>query len=166
MDLWFLFYSFHGDLQSLLHCLFCVRFNIFTEVIWVLESPLAAISLSELTTWDLHMIWMMLRWWEGEMCWRSKLYVQKWEGRNHLNNLLCWLLPGVLNVLIETSQIFLEMSVPTSIPHGSGKSPLSWNPWTVHGFLCVIIELFKGQKCRGPSLLLRNEKQNCYLLSL
>lgn len=124
---------------------YSVKFNIFTEIIWVLESLLATISLSKFTTWDLHMIWMMLRRWEGEMCWRGKLCAQKWEGRNHLNNLLCWLLFGVLSVLIETSQIFLEMSAPTSICHGSGKSPLSWNPWTWLGFLCVMTELFKGQ---------------------
>lgn len=166
MDLWFLFFSFHGDLQSLLHCLCCVRFHIFTEVIWVLESPLATISLSEVTRWDLHIIWMMLRRWEGEMCWRGKLCVQKWQGRNHLNDLLCWLLFGVLNILIETSQIFLEMSVPISISHGCGKSPLSWNPWTTHGFLCIIIELFKGPKCRGPSSSLRYEKQNLSLVSV
>lgn len=32
MDLWFLWFSFNGDVQNLLHCIFCVRFDIFIEV--------------------------------------------------------------------------------------------------------------------------------------
>lgn len=46
MDLWFLCFFFSGDVQSLLHFLFCVRFDIFIEVIWVLESlPLTTVSI-------------------------------------------------------------------------------------------------------------------------
>jgi len=33
IDVQFLCFYFNGDVQSLLHCLFCVRFGIFIEVI-------------------------------------------------------------------------------------------------------------------------------------
>lgn len=50
IDLWFLCFSFNGDLLNLLHCLFCARSDIFAEVIYVLESPLATVNLPKLRT--------------------------------------------------------------------------------------------------------------------
>lgn len=72
--------------------------------------------------------------------------------------------PSLLLTLIWSSQcshwnwpnlfrdVYFLLFALISISHGCDESPLNWNPWTMHGSFWVIIEMFKGQKCREPSL--------------
>lgn len=83
---------------------YSVSDDIFAEVMWVLESPLATISLSELTTWNLPMIWMMLRS-EREKCAGEVNYVFRNEKAETIG--IIWII-SFADSYLESSTFLLK----------------------------------------------------------